>query len=395
MKKNHLNLALIILFCLGCRSISAQETSEANDYYLVWQDLFDEDILTANWNIEVNDHGGGNQELQYYRAENVSVGAEPASGKSCLILTARKESFGGKQVTSGRIHTQDKMSFQHGKLEASIRFPHTANGLWPAFWMLGNDISTVGWPKCSEIDICEMGNHTGINAGTQDRYFNGACHWGESIDENHPSYAVHTTNAYSLQDDFHLFTLIWDNNYIKMYLDLDKNPDANPYYEMDIRSATDQEADHPANYFHKPSFVLFNLAVGGNFPQIWDINQITALSAANNYEAKMYVDFIKLYQKGLSEENEKYRGPSPTRPHPVQTEKTQYNIAPDPSHTRIQISGPYVPSHITIFNNTGQEISVFENTNVCDISDLPDGNYLIKVENDKRLSESFRFVKKE
>jgi len=396
MKTHYLNLVLIILLHLGYTFVSAQGTGETNGYHLVWQDLFDDGALnTANWNIEVNGDGGGNQELQYYRAENVSVGIEPASGKSCLILTARKESFGGRTATSGRINTQNKMSFQHGKLEASIKFPKTANGLWPAFWMLGSDFSTVGWPKCSEIDICEMGNRTGINTGTQDRYFNGACHWGESYNGgNYPNYAVHTTGPYSLQDDFHLFTLIWDNNFIRMYLDLDKNPNAEPYYAMDIRSEAGQANNHPSHYFHKPSFVLFNLAVGGNFPQIWNINQITALNAGNDYEAKMYVDFIKLYQKGLPSENEIYEGiPLPTNLNSVQKEKTQYSIAPNPAHTTIQVSGPDIPSRITIFNNIGQSLKVFNKTDVCDISGLPDGVYLMKIENEEDASESFRFVK--
>ena len=145
------------------------------DYRLVWSDEFNANVLNANvWNIEVNGNGGGNNELQYYRAENVSVGSEPSTGKGCLILTARKENYAGKNATSGRITSQNNVTFTHGMIEASIKMPHTANGLWPAFWMMGNDISTVGWPACGEIDILEMGHATGIANGTQDRYFNGA-----------------------------------------------------------------------------------------------------------------------------------------------------------------------------------------------------------------------------
>jgi len=392
MKKHYFNIILIAM--LGYTSIYAQETGETNGYRLVWQDLFDNNALnTTNWNIEERGDGGGNNELQYYRSENVSIGIEPESGKSCLILTARKESFSGKPATSGRINTLNNMSFKHGKLEASIWFPHTANGLWPAFWMMGSDYPTVGWPKCSETDICEMGSSAGINAGTQDRYFNGACHWGD-VSTNHPNYAMDFTSQYSLQDDFHLYTLIWDNNYIRMYLDLDKNPNVAPYYEMDISSLAGQAANHPSNYFHKQSFVLFNLAVGGNFPQIWDINQITALNAGNNYEAKMYVDFVKLYQKGLPEENEEYTGPPLTDIKPVQKEITQYSISPNPCHSKIWISGTDVPSNITIFSYTGQALKVFEKTNICDISDLQDGNYLMQIKNNENVAESFCFIKK-
>lgn len=386
---------LMALFFAGYADLSAQGTGETNGYRLVWQDLFNGDVLNTadNWNIEVNGEGGGNQELQYYRAENVSVGSEPVSGKNCLILTARKEPFSGKQATSGRINTKSKMRFKHGKIEASIRFPHTANGLWPAFWMLGADIDQVGWPRSGEIDIVEMGNKDGIDAGTQNRYFNGACHWGEVKNGGHPAYARPITNPQSLQDDFHLYTLVWDNNYVRMYLDLDKNPNTAPYYTMDIPSQAGQEADHPSNYLHKPFFVLFNLAVGGNFPQIWDINQVTALNAVNNYEARMYVDFVKVYQKGLPEENEEYIGPQFSRQEPVSVE-SQYKIYPNPANTQIRISGPKLPLFITIYDYEGKKISVFEKTDVCDISGLPKGNYLITIDDGKQEPERFHFIKK-
>ncbi|MBV5342500.1 glycoside hydrolase family 16 protein, partial [bacterium] len=104
-----------------------------------------------------------------------------------------------------------------------------------------------------------MGNVNGISRGTQDKYFNGACHWGE----NWTYYAKDNTAAYSLQDDFHLFTLIWDESNIKMYLDLDKFPNNTPYFEMSI--AGQRVPGQVSNYFHKPFGILFNLAVGGNF----------------------------------------------------------------------------------------------------------------------------------
>ncbi|GHV48801.1 hypothetical protein FACS1894181_05600 [Bacteroidia bacterium] len=392
MEKHYFKWILAALFSAGIVTVSAQGTGETNGYHLVWQDLFDGGTLDArNWNIEVNGDGGGNRELQYYRAENVSVGIEPTSGKNCLVLTARKESFAGKPATSGRVHTQGKMYFQHGKIEASIRMPRTANGLWPAFWMLGNDLSTAGYPRCGEIDIVEMGERTGINAGTQDRYFSGACHWGETVaDGSHPNYGIPSASAYSLQDDFHLFTLIWDNNSVKMYLDMDKNPNVAPYYEMNIDYSASHPADHPGNYLHKSFFVLFNLAVGGNFPQIWDINQITALHASNNYEAKLYVDFVKIYQKKTTVENESIT----TGLAPVQKTASQYHIYPNPATTEIRISGPDIPSLITVFNYAGQQIKTFEKTAICNISDLSNGNYLITITNGKKSPESFRFIKK-
>ena len=97
--------------------------------------------------------------------------------------------------------------------------------------------------------------------------------WGYYENGGYPNYAKATTNSYGMQDDFHLFTMIWNENVIQMFLDKDIYPDAKPYYEMNI-SANANPQD-PGNYFHRPFFVIFNLAVGGNFPGIWDINGIT------------------------------------------------------------------------------------------------------------------------
>lgn len=272
-------------------------SGETNGYHLVWQDLFDGEALDESaWNIEVNGNGGGNNESQYYRRENVSISKEPQSGRSCLTLTARREAFGGKPFTSGRVNSMGKKYFTHGKVEAYICLPKTANGLWPAYWMMGNDFSTVGWPRCGEIDILEMGNSQGIKTGTQETYFNGACHWGFYKNGAYPNYAKSSNAPYSLQDgEFHLYTLIWDEKSIKMYLDLDKNPNVAPYYEMGIEGTDDEWAT--GLYFHHDHFILFNLAVGGHFTGI--VNNpggITALPTDGS-EAKMYVDFVRVYQK--------------------------------------------------------------------------------------------------
>ena len=288
-------------------------TGETDGYKLVWQDLFDGTSLNLDrWNIEVNGDGGGNAELQYYtaRLDNVRVG-DDGEGNGCLILTAKKEVYNGKQCTSGRITTKNKIAFKHGKIEAAIKLPQTANGLWPAFWMMGNDFDQVGWPRCGETDIMEFGNATGIANGTQDRYFNGACHWGTAWND-HRQHANAITNSYSLQDgEFHIYTCIWDQDKVAMYVDLDKNPNASPYYIMTIPETTTDQT-HPGYYFHKENFILFNLAVGGNFPGIWDINGITALNEGNNYQQSMYVNYVKIYQKGTSDESTNFADPGDT-----------------------------------------------------------------------------------
>lgn len=268
--------------------------TDLDGYTLVWADEFNGSAVDESvWNIEVNGSGGGNNELQYYTRNNVSISTEPVSGKSCLTLTARKESYGGRNATSGRVNSKGNKYFQYGRFDASIKLPKTANGLWPAYWMMGNDYDSVDWPRCGEIDILEMGHANGIAAGTQDRYLNGACHWGYYEGPSYPNYSNSVTYDYSVQDgEFHLFSCVWDENALAMYIDLDKYPDAKPYFKMNITDTTNDRST--GLYFHKEFFLLFNLAVGGNFPGIWDINQVTAL---DNGEAKMYIDYVRVYRK--------------------------------------------------------------------------------------------------
>lgn len=275
-------------------SEDSSEIEVPEGYRLVWSDEFDGTTLDGTiWNIEVDGSGGGNNELQYYCEKGVSVGPEPESGANCLILTATRENYQNRQFTSGRINSKGKYSFTYGRLDARIRMPQTANGLWPAFWLMGNDFDQVGWPACGETDIVEMGHATGISRGTQDRFFNGACHWGTAWNSK-GDYALDTTAPYSMQDGFHLYTCIWTEDEIAMYYDLDLDPNRKPYYRISITRTAGYESDplHVGNYFHKPNFILFNLAVGGNFPGLYEAAQITAL---NDGPAGMYVDYVRLY----------------------------------------------------------------------------------------------------
>lgn len=268
----------------------------SGEYELVWEDSFEGEALDdSRWTPEINGNGCGNAELEYYRSENISVGKDPSGSRGCLVITARREKYDWASFTSGRLTTQDKFEFTHGIVEASIMMPETSDGLWPAFWLLGADIDTNSWPRCGEIDIVEMGNSGGIAAGTQSTYFNGACHWGYYRDGAYPNYSRHTDAPYSIQDgEFHLFTLEWDENYIRTYLDRDKYPDVEPYFEMGV---TDKSDDWGTGYyFHKDFFIILNLAVGGRFTGILQPSGITALKE-DGAEARMYVDYVKVYQK--------------------------------------------------------------------------------------------------
>ncbi len=283
-----LKVLLLVLFMIGC--------SDAKEYKLVWEENFEHDVLDESiWNMTIDGEGGGNNELQYYRRENISIGKEPQSGTSCLIITARKENYDNQTATSGRIDTGGKLAVQYGKIEARIKLPKTANGLWPAFWLLGTDHQEVGWPACGEIDILEMGSYKGIDNQTQDRLFNGACHWGEDFNHgSYPQFSNYQEHYRSMQDDFHLFTLFWDQDSLRMYLDLDRYPDVEPYFVMPI--AGDAAENHPSRYYHKPFYIIFNLAVGGNYTRILDIDGITALE---NGDAHMYIDYVRIYQREM------------------------------------------------------------------------------------------------
>ena len=284
--KFHLDIKLCVLAVLAglcsCAGPAGQKVFVPDGYELLWSDEFDGDSLdAASWTPEQGGHGWGNNELQYYtsREENVCV----RDGK--LVIRAVRENYEHAPVTSARLITLGKFDFQYGYIVASIKLPKTADGLWPAFWMMGNDIKQIGWPNCGETDILEMGHQNGISNGTQEQFLNGACHWGVP---HHQYYAHDITNEYSVQDgNFHTFTCIWDEEHVRMYIDREVYPDVDPYFEMKIE-------DFGNNEFRKPNFILLNLAVGGNFPGIHDIGEVTALESGS---AEMEVDYVRVFQK--------------------------------------------------------------------------------------------------
>lgn len=369
-----------MLPCIACAQAIGNDS-----YQLVWQDTFDGTSLNENyWTIEENGDGSGNAEYQYYRKENISFGKEPETGENCLIITAKRENYLGKSFTSGRLISLEKVAFKYGKIEGRIKFPKTANGLWPAFWLMGDDYRSVGWPKCGEIDILEMGNENGIRNSTQERFYGGHFHWGEAWNGGaYPNWGRVHTAPYSLQDDFHLYTVIWDDQSIKMYLDLDKYPNNEPYLEMGINGGT--EPGDAGRYFNKPFFVLLNLAVGGYFTGITgnqNINKITALNAANNYEAQMYVDYVKIYQKG--DAGEEYTGPALTA---IRENKANqaFEVYPNPAQENVHIKGGKSPVNVVLYNLAGQKVMDVQNVDHINISTLPVGDYLLKIENTENV----------
>ena len=286
MKRNTLFILILLI----------TTNSYAQNWILKWADEFNASSLDVSntWSPEVNGDGGGNSELQYYRSENLSL--ENYQGFNCMVLNAKRESYLGKSFTSARLNTLGKVYFQYGKIESRMKIPSTANGLWPAFWFMGNDYSGSNWPYCGEIDVMECGHSAGIASGTQSSFMGGAMHWGP-ISPVFIHYMDYTAAAgpYSIQDGFHLFTLVWSADSINMYLDLDKFPKAAPYYKKRIAADATQNI---YNYFHKPFHILYNLAVGGaSFTGISTSDAVTAVPT-DGTPAKLYIDYIRVYQKG-------------------------------------------------------------------------------------------------
>lgn len=277
-------------------------------YVLRWSDEFDGDKLNdKNWTYETGNGnwGFGNGELEYYtnRTENVKV----ADNK--LVITAKREDYNGFKFTSGRINGQGKVYFKHGVIQAKIKFPKTKDGLWPAYWMMGNDIGRYGWPKCGEMDIVEMGFQKGIETGYQDRYFGGTLHWGPNNDghrymsQDFASANVNYDTDYSkwpvVEDgEWHVVTVDWDSEKCRMYLDLEgwNNPRRNRavFASFDIAEQEDNDPNAAGTYFHKPFYFLFNVAVGGTYTGIMNADGITCF---NDGDKQMEIDWVRVYQK--------------------------------------------------------------------------------------------------
>jgi beta-glucanase (GH16 family) len=231
---------------------------------LLWQDEFDGSAVDQNkWTFELgNNNGWGNNELQYYRQQNASI----IEGN--LMIEARAEEVGGKSYTSSRMITKGKFDFKYGRVDVRAALPE-GQGIWPAIWMLGANIDAIGWPKCGEVDIMEM---IGGGAGRDNKVY-GTAHW---FGDAYASYGGSTTlTSGTFNDEFHVFSITWDESYIRWYMDDIK------YHEILITPAELSE-------FKEDFFLILNIAVGGNWPQNPD--------ASTKFPQRMFVDYIRVFQ---------------------------------------------------------------------------------------------------
>lgn len=253
---------------------------------LTWSDEFESPAGAPpdakKWAAETGDNGWGNDELEYYCAPGSKEGpCDPKTpnaaqdGKGRLVLQAVKNSSG--TWTSGRFKTLGLAQFQYGRIEARVRLP-VGSGLWPAFWLLGADISTTGWPACGEIDVMEnvpAGVPGGLGPDTVKATVHGPGYSGvHGVGQN-----LVLPGGGRVDDEFHVYGTIWSKGKVQFYVD-----DASkPFLTVTPKSLPKGKAW----VFDKPFFLIMNLAVGGSWPK--------NPAADTPNPAKMIVDYVRVY----------------------------------------------------------------------------------------------------
>ncbi len=281
---------LLGLISTACSSSNSQEIMEereqeiiegplldvfADDYWdkaeLVWEDEFEgTELNMENWLFETGDHGWGNNELQeYVENENVEV-----SDGTLKITAKKREGFvGGARYTSTRLNSVKQ--FQFGRMEIRAKMPaDKGNGIWPALWMLGYDIQSVGWPACGEIDIMEY-----VSFEPNQTHF--SIH---STANNHKNGTQITSGPVALEtieEEFHNYGILWTSQYIKFYID-----DIDNVTLFFKRPATANSDSWP---FSKPFYFLMNIAVGGDWGGLQGVDDTI-------FPATMEVDYVRVYQ---------------------------------------------------------------------------------------------------
>jgi len=238
-------------------------------YSLAWSNEFSESGLDFGvWGAEIGNgsNGWGNKELEYYT--NSTKNLFLSNGN--LIIEARKESINGFNYSSARINTGNKKTFTYGRIDIRAKLP-VSTGMWPALWMLGTNIGSVGWPACGEIDIMEL-------VGSYPNRITGTMHWalsgsGADVYKN----ANYTLPTQDFSAQFHVFSIVWQQDAIKWYVD------------DQLYLSTTKADVGTANYpFNADQFFIFNVAVGGNWPGPPDNTTI--------FPQRMFVDYVRVFQ---------------------------------------------------------------------------------------------------
>jgi beta-glucanase (GH16 family) len=232
---------------------------------LAWHDEFEGAALDDTaWTYDQGGHGWGNGEWQVYtkRPENVRL----ENGE--LIIEARKEDFLDREYTSGRIKTQGLKTWQYGRIEARMKIPR-GQGIWPAFWMLGDNIQTSAWPNCGEIDILE-------NIGKEPAIIHGTVH-GPGYSGSRGVGGPYTLSSGAFADDYHVYAVEWEADQITWFVD------GTEYFKV-------TPAGVPGEWvYDHPFFIILNVAVGGGWPG--NPNETTV------FPQMLRVDYVRIYRR--------------------------------------------------------------------------------------------------
>jgi beta-glucanase (GH16 family) len=241
---------------------------------LAWSEEFDGDAGAPpdprNWQLETGGGGWGNQELQYYTGGTENASLDGAGHLAIVVRqpdpVARKDRYGGYGYTSARLISKGRVALRYGLVEARIQIPD-GRGIWPAFWMLGQDIDEAGWPQCGEVDIMEILGHEPavLHATVHGPGYSGA-------GGVHSSHRART----SLAGGFHVYAVAWEPGRIRWYLD----------GEMYAWAARRDVRRKPWVFDHD-FFLVINVAVGGTFPG----NPDRSLA----FPRTMLVDYVRHY----------------------------------------------------------------------------------------------------
>lgn len=263
---NYIPILLLIAF-QGCEPDNFQKLDQRN-WNLVWSDEFEgtagqlPDASKWTFDLGTGQNGWGNQELQSYTNNPANISMD---GDGNLVITALRS---GNSFTSARIKTQGLFAQKYGRFEARLKTPY-GPGMWPAFWMIGENIETVGWPQCGEIDIMEL-------RGQAPHIINGTIH-GPGYSGGNP-----VTKSYSLINDrfdvdFHIYAIEWDKEKIDFFAD--------DYLYQRIK-----RTDVPGEWvYDQPFYIILNIAVGGNY--------VGFPTTQTPFPQKMIIDYVKVYQE--------------------------------------------------------------------------------------------------
>jgi beta-glucanase (GH16 family) len=267
----------LVFAAIACSNLAAPAFAiSPQRWNLVWSDEFDgppgSAVDSAKWSFDVGGGGWGNDELQSYT--NRSENAELQGG--ALVIKVLKEILTGpdnitRNYTSARLLTRTKFSQTYGRFEARIKVPY-GQGIWPAFWMLGNEIESAGWPSCGEIDIME-------NIGKEPSIVHGTLHGPGYSGANGVTASYVLPASQKFADDYHTFAIEWQPNLIRFYVD-------GHLYK------TRTPADLPQGtrwVFNRPFFLILNVAVGGKFPGNPDATTV--------FPQLMRIDYVRVYQR--------------------------------------------------------------------------------------------------